>query len=147
MSVPGLSHQLAPLAPSRFQVVNASRPIEVVFDANGPGGALRMRVSQEGRRPEFFSRVQLAPPKPEQLADYVGEYYSDELEVTYRLVLEDGSLYVRHRNAPNTALQPTVPDHFRVRGLVISFARDQNRRVSSMSVNAGRVRNIRFVRR
>ena len=147
MSVPGLSHQLAPLAPSRFQVVNASRPIEVVFDANGPGGALRMRVSQEGRKPELFSRVRLAPPKPEQLADYAGEYYSDELEAAYKLVVEEGRLYFRHRNAPNAALQPAAPDHFRVRGLAISFARDQNRRVSSMSVNAGRVRNIRFVRR
>jgi hypothetical protein len=34
-----------------------------------------------------------------------------------------------------------------VRGLAISFARDQNRRVSSMSVKAGGVRNIRFLRR
>lgn len=147
MSVPGLSNQLAPLAPSRFQVVNASRPIEVVFDANGPGGALRMRVSQEGRKPEFFSRVQFVSPKPEQLADYVGEYYSDELEAAYKLIVEEGRLYFRHRNAPNAALQPAAPDHFRVRGLAISFARDQNRRVSSMSVNAGRVRNIRFLHR
>jgi CubicO group peptidase (beta-lactamase class C family) len=147
MSVPGLRHQLIPLAPDRFHALNNSSRIQVLFDRNGPARGLRMRVSQEGRKPEVFERVEFVSPTAQQLAEYAGDYYSDELECTYQVVLREGSLYLDHRNAPTTALQPTVADHFRLRGLAISFARDRSSRVSSLSVNAGRVRNIRFVRK
>jgi hypothetical protein len=43
-------------------------------------------------------------------------------------------------------LLPAGPDQFRVGSLLLHFERDANGNVSGFTVQAGRVRNIRFLR-
>ena len=102
-------------------------------------------------KPIAFESVQLVTPTAVQLAEYIGEYRSDEVQASYKIVLEDGRLYLRHENEykdyPKNPLQPTTSDSFTVRGLNIQFIRDTNRQISAFSLNAGRVKNIKFVKR
>jgi hypothetical protein len=115
--------------------------------------ALFAEWSQE---PDTFQAIEVVSPTPEQLADYAGDYYSDELQVTYKLVLEDGKLYARHcpgrvstghRNAPPDPLKPGLCDVLRLPIATLDFVRNDKGVVSGFALNAGRVRNVRFVKK
>ena len=89
----------------------------------------------------------LPPLSVKQLADYAGTYYSDELEATFVVLVQGGRLAVRRglqREA--TPLEPDSTDQFRLAGMTVRFNRDANGRINGMSVQAGRVQNIRFVK-
>jgi CubicO group peptidase (beta-lactamase class C family) len=90
-----------------------------------------------------------APPTltPAQLAEYAGAYESEELKVTYTLTVVDGKLYYQRRRAPRTALSPARKDVFVAGGLGFNFLRDEASRISGFTLDAGRVRNLRFVKK
>ena len=85
-------------------------------------------------------------PSPHQLAEYVGDYYSDELQATYKIISEGGKLNLKRKNGPILPLAPTLKDQFAAGPANLNFIRDEQNRVSGFTVNAGRVTNIRFVR-
>jgi hypothetical protein len=88
-----------------------------------------------------------------ELDRVVGEYYSDELEVTYAITRSGDSLVLRRPNRPDTRLQPVDRDTFLVGGdamasmLSLHFERSGDAPPPSFTVGAGRVTNIRFRRR
>ena len=82
----------------------------------------------------------------EELARFVGEYYSNELGVTYRLELDGGELFFRHKGAPETALRAQRDDRFRAGGWMVEFERDDARQVTGFAISSGRARGIRFAR-
>jgi CubicO group peptidase (beta-lactamase class C family) len=82
-----------------------------------------------------------------QLAGYVGDYYSDELEVTYRVVLENGKLLMKYRQVVNGELMPMAQDVFKLYGVVsVQFIRDDRNQVSGFVPQNGGARNIRFLK-
>ena len=84
---------------------------------------------------------------PTQLAGYAGDYYSDELQVTYRVVLENGKLFVKYRQVINGELTPTARDTFKLYGVVsIRFIRDNRDQISGFVPQNGGARNIRFAK-
>jgi len=94
-------------------------------------------------------RVELVTPGPEQLAEYGGSYYSEELGTSYEIVVQDGALFARHRRYDDVALTPGPQDEFSgelwfLRG--IRFTRGPDDRVTGFLVTSGRVRNLRFDR-
>ncbi|MGD8868941.1 MAG: serine hydrolase domain-containing protein [Gemmatimonadales bacterium] len=82
-------------------------------------------------------------PGAAQLAVYAGSYYSEELDATWDLVVKQDSLYLIGIADPFAAV---APDEFRLGGLALHFERDAQGRVVGLSVDAGRVREIAFVR-
>lgn len=80
----------------------------------------------------------------EELAVYAGAYYSEELDVVYRLRVEADSLRVVVGKAFDEALAPMEPDVFRVFGITFRFQRDSDSRAASFMLDAGRVKNLRF---
>jgi CubicO group peptidase (beta-lactamase class C family) len=96
--------------------------------------------------PEEKPKEKWAPP-PKQLEEYQGEYFSEELQVTFRLGLKEGKLYFVHRNASRTPLLPTLKDNFSGMGLSVQFIRDREKKISAFTLNAERVKNLRFNRK
>lgn len=83
-----------------------------------------------------------------ELAAYDGDYYSDEVDATYRLAVIGDSLVLSSRHIPRQSLAAVGPDSFRARnGMTLHFERDPGGAPTAFTVEAGRVRNIRFVRR
>jgi CubicO group peptidase (beta-lactamase class C family) len=82
----------------------------------------------------------------EQLAVYAGDYYSEELDVTYRLRVEGDTLRLFLGNWLDSPLVPSESDTFRARFLTFRFMRDSAKRASGFLLDAGRVRNLRFER-
>ncbi len=85
-------------------------------------------------------------PTPEELAEYVGSYRSDEAEATYTVAIDDGALAIRDRYGEGFQLDPTYPDAFRGRGSTYIFRRDAAGRVTGLSLGEGRVWDLRFER-
>jgi hypothetical protein len=81
------------------------------------------------------------------LSAFAGSYHSDEVDATYRLSLDNGRLLLNGHHIPAELLVPAGPDTFRAGPLTLHFERSTpGGLASSFTVEAGRVRNIRFVR-
>jgi CubicO group peptidase (beta-lactamase class C family) len=92
------------------------------------------------------------PPKPltlttEQLTEYTGAYYSEELDSTYRIALEDGKLSIKLRNASRGSLSSQAKDEFRLSGATFNFSRNDQRQITGFALNGGRSKGIQFVRK
>jgi len=89
----------------------------------------------------------------EQLAAYVGDYWSEELQVMYSVRIQNGELTVGHRFSGLGKLRPTGLDRFNSdsrKGVpvasIIEFTRDPASAVNGMKVTGGRVRHLQFTR-
>jgi CubicO group peptidase (beta-lactamase class C family) len=82
----------------------------------------------------------------EQLTEYTGIYFSDELDATYRVVIEDGKLFIKARNAQRSSLVPLKKDEFRQFGSTFNFTRNAQGRLSGLVLNGGRSKGIQFVK-
>ncbi len=80
----------------------------------------------------------------ERLEDLTGNFYSDELDVTFTLAVKEGRLYFVHKNAPTRLLRLLEPDRFSGGGFEIRFQRDEAKNVTSFTLSTGRVKNLRF---
>jgi len=147
MNAFGLPVQLAPLSATRFRSVAAPVEMEIEFHRSQAQQPWAMQVRIEGQPPAEYEAVPLATPAPTQLAEYAGEYFSKELNVTYTLKLEGDKLNYQLARAPQTSLSPTIKDTFVAGALQFNFLRDRQQRISGFTINAGRVRNLRFVRK
>jgi hypothetical protein len=96
----------------------------------------------------------------EQLNPYVGDYWSTELGVAYRLGIADGGLKLaalldgagtlRTNNLPFKQLfSPTAADEFAIEKtpFAIHFQRDSSQLVRGFTLDAGRTRGMTFSRR
>ncbi|HWM90522.1 MAG TPA: serine hydrolase domain-containing protein, partial [Thermoanaerobaculia bacterium] len=127
-----------PLSTSLFLVENGSK---LDFIPNG----LRVLTPDGDTVP--FDRVAEAVPTAAQLAEYVGDYTSDEAEVTWKVAMEEGKLVIKWRPDTVVALKPLYADAFHTEnGFLIRFFRKEGK-ISELSVGLTRVRDLRFERR
>jgi len=83
-----------------------------------------------------------------ELQAFVGEYYSDELESTYRVAADGASLRLRRGvQRQLLALQPGPKDEFRMTGSTIRFRRGPDGAIIGLVVNADRTRGLVFEKR
>jgi CubicO group peptidase (beta-lactamase class C family) len=104
----------------------------------------RVIQTDEGRR-EYVPRVAVDSTRL-RLADYVGWYRSDELDVEYEVLEHQGGLALRLRPGDPVGLVPIYPDGFRSAGRTVRFMRGRDGAVVGFRVFAGRVRDLRFTR-
>ncbi len=133
-----------PLSADRFLV--PERDKELVFtstDNERPG----IRVRRDGYDEERLIPVTPADPSPETLADYTGDYASDEAETRLRIEVDDGQLYAKRRPADRFELEAIYPEAFEADDLgLLRFTRDDDGKVDGLSFSRGRVYGIRFQR-
>lgn len=85
-------------------------------------------------------------PVVADLAQFEGAYFSDELETRYWLEANEGSLQLRIGWNAVVDLSPVARDRFKGSWFEIGFLRDPSGRVSSLVVDSGRVKGLRFER-
>ena len=103
------------------------------------------------------------PPSPQRAArtdtafaaetnvDYqglAGDYYSEEVDATYRVTYRDGKLSYSGHHIPTQVLVPIGPDTFRAGDLTVRFERSApGATATAFTIGAGRALNFRFQRR
>lgn len=94
-------------------------------------------------RPKARKTLALSDKKS---AEFVGVYYSAELNVTYRISRQDDQLFLSVDNQPKVAMKPSGKDAFS-KPFKLFFRRDEHKRVVGFTVDAGRVTKLKFTRR
>ncbi len=119
---------------------------EVIFEKDKSGKVTRFLLRQ-GSEEMPAKRIEALILKPEQLKEYIGDYYSEELGTTYTLVVDQGKLIAQHRRNEDSVLSPTVIDEFAGSNWYfgkVQFTRAKNKRISGFRLSGSRVRNLRF---
>jgi hypothetical protein len=109
--------------------------------------AMRLTLRVTDTPQQVLERFKPVNPSAEDLAQYVGEYTSNELEATYRFTVKEGKLRLAINWQDPAVLVPTVRDEFQGPfGTSTVFRRDAGGNITGCDVFAGRVRNMTFAR-
>ncbi|MDQ1317396.1 MAG: hypothetical protein QG588_1048, partial [Candidatus Poribacteria bacterium] len=120
--------------------------ILISFQRDEAGKVMQLTIRQYGQD-QIAKRIETVHITPEQLAEFTGDYYSDELGTTYTMVIKDGNLVSQHRRHEDAQLAPATKDQF-VGGKwwfgQVSFTRGEDHKVNGFNLTGERVRNLRF---
>lgn len=130
-----------PLGGGRFRTDGRT---EVRFEGDGPNPT-RMVVRTPGGSGTFV-RADTAALDAAKLAEYAGDYRSDEIETTHTWKVEKGQLVVSAGYRRLGVLEPSYRDGFTRGGAVIDVIRDKKGKITGYLVESGRVRHLRFTR-
>lgn len=133
--------KMTPLSDTNFFVEAYGQP--VAFVRNDSGTVTNMLY--RGINAPRLDPADLAQT-PARLAEYVGDYWSEELRIATRLELHDGKLAVHERSGDWSVFLPTDRDRFDVGQVSFEFTRNPAGEVTGVLVSAGRVRNLRYLR-
>jgi CubicO group peptidase (beta-lactamase class C family) len=145
-AVNGMRFRIGPVSATEFREFQVPVRIDVKFENRGEGARPLMRISIDRRKSQVFEPVNLVTPTPSQLADYAGEYYSDEAQATYKIGVENNRLEVTTRRNRKFVLSPAIKDEFLSGNFNFDFTRDQQNRVTGFLLDTGPSINVRFVR-
>lgn len=133
--------RIVPLGGGRYRAGNGT---ELRFEGDA-GSPSRMIVRTAGET-ATFTRADSAALSPAALAEYAGDYRSDEVDAVHTWKVEKGQLVLYVNGRRLGVLEPTYRDGFVRGGTVIDVQRDTKGRVAGFVVEAGRVRHLRFTR-
>lgn len=91
-------------------------------------------------------RIESVTLTDEQLKEYVGDYYSDELQTAYNIYFKDRKPFVKIPNYPEVELKIAGKDVFDGR-FIISFQRSEADKIRGFLLDGGRVKRLRFAKR
>ena len=94
----------------------------------------------EGEAPEEWA------PTAEDLEDFAGRFFSEEIETFYTFAVEEGDLVMHQRRLDSATLTPGERDNFSGGSMSFAFERDRNGQVIGFYVSNGRTRDVRFGR-
>jgi CubicO group peptidase (beta-lactamase class C family) len=166
----GPGYALSPLGQNRFKVVGA--PVEIVFVPPIAGGRMQVKVISGGKTRRTLDAVQTETLTSAQLAEFTGEYVSDELGgATYTLSIKEGKLVMGVRSGITVfgdrgqvlavtqafwsktpkaiLLTPLFADAFEFVGeeiRVVRFTRNQQNAISGFTLSNRVARGLRFDR-
>ena len=140
--VAGTGVELKPLSDTRFRPVGQA--VEIRLEPVGAGAMRWIDVPDSGAKPIAYERAEEFKPTPAQLADYVGQYQSDEIEPNYRMAIRDDRLVLERMKSGPSPLAPAIKDLFTNPLGNIRFVRDSQGKVTGFILNRGRILNFRF---
>lgn len=135
--------ELFPESERKFFVKGAD--VQVSFQ-RGLTGKVILTVHDEDQNLRALKFEPLAL-SVDQLTEYTGNYYSEELGTTYTFVVNDGQLVAQHRRHEDIKLMPEQADAF-FSGVwffgQVKFMRDQSKRITGLKVSNERATNLHF---
>jgi hypothetical protein len=132
-------YEMMPISDLRFRMQLTGMIIEFSPDTT----YVTTFVGQDGETK--FIRTEGFKPDKELILGYVGTYQSEELEVLYRLFLDDdGQLTLKFLKSEPHTLKPHMQDVFVGNFGTLRFQRDDNMIISGFTITSGRIRNLAF---
>lgn len=135
--------KLIPTTQNTFRIDEWNGKIKIEYISNG-----KTQLTVIDGSKETYFKVEKWTPNKEELSNFKGDYWSDELETVYHLIVKDENLTVQHRWLGEIPLEPVTNDFFKTdRGFYVKFNRNEDGDISSLSVNSGRTLNVIFHRK
>ena len=127
--------------PSRPGVFSGPQDEEARFELTN--GGMRMKLSTRDEAERVLERIDPIKPNAVELAEYTGDYYSDEFLATYKIRVRDGRLTMTIGWNEPEELEPAIADEFRGTGVLLRFVL-KNGNVTGFEANAGGMRDMWF---
>ena len=105
-----------------------------------------VEASESEKATEPDESIKSEPLSPERLTEFEGDYYTEELDTTYAIVMHEDGLVAQHRRHDDIVLT-YANGHFRGDAWFfpeIHFIRDNTGRVTGFRLTGNRVRNLHF---
>jgi CubicO group peptidase (beta-lactamase class C family) len=135
--------QLAPIDSSHFQSIDAVYNYDIEF----PDRSTQMVVKvNAGKGLEIFTLQKLLAATSQSSTDYIGSYYSAELDSSYKITLEEDKLSVKCKGSPPFYLKSIGENLFFAEGDRFEFIRDEQERVIGFDLCGDRVRRLHFTK-
>ncbi len=127
----------------RIDVVDA----RIVFEVDEDGQAPALTLFQNGEHRAMRLEDEDEVPRPDP-TEFVGRYFSAELETFYALSVEDDALVLRHRRFGPVTLHHKQDDAFQAAFplATVDFMRDEDGRVTGLKAGNQRTRDVWFER-
>jgi hypothetical protein len=131
------------------------------FEPSHKGVSRKLLVSREEYLfgfPMMFEAIEETNLGVAELSAYAGYYWSDELRVSYTVVIREGQLWLKELigadgivhggTIRSNVFRPVLPDEFDLSGapILIRFTRDGKHNVTGFILNGFGERNIIFTR-
>jgi len=126
--------QLKPASENAF-LTTASNRIEL-----SPNGLLTISPEKDS---VYYTKVEAAELDEKSMQEYVGKYYSEEVEVTHYVELKNGKLFLTLKPRFEYQLTPTYKDGFDIPDGVVYFERE-NHKIINFKISVDRARNVEF---
>jgi CubicO group peptidase (beta-lactamase class C family) len=144
--------EIYPSSDSSFFVNFAD--LKFIFGKDSKGETAKVTIIQDNQKfPLKFLGTQAFPLKAEQLSQYSGNYYSEEINTTYPVIVKDNKLFIKFpqslaqfcRNNPEAELVSEYADYFASPLSGFHFTRNAQNEISGFILkDVGRVRNLVF---
>ena len=134
--------KLVPIGDNRFRVEGF--PVVHTFGPDRNSGYIASSLLP-GRSTVTFERKAPFTATKSSLTDYAGEYFSDEMNSTWRVEASDSTIRLATGTSEGITARPVFDDTFVSGQLVFEFVRS-GRRITGLRVTHPRARRIGFVR-
>ncbi len=140
--------ELAPLGGDRFRMLGVGVAVEISFEPAGSPRPRKMVTVIGGGEPSEAEYFEQAATSAEGLERYAGGFSCDELGVAYTLAVEGEELVVGMPRGGRHPFERQLGEIFTSAetGVVLEFEIGRRGKVNGFTLDAGRVRNLRFVR-
>ncbi|MDE2653619.1 MAG: serine hydrolase [Gemmatimonadota bacterium] len=140
--------EIVPTSDSTFSLLAVEASITFLRGEDGAvnGAILHQNGDQRATRLADDGAAEEWAPTTEDLADFAGRFYSEELETFYDLAVEEGELVMNQRRLGRVPLTPGDEDSFSGGGFSFAFERDRNGEVIGFYLSNVRTRDVRFGR-
>jgi hypothetical protein len=136
--------ELQPVSETKYYIEMIGA--HVTFTKDKAGEVTGMTLHQ-GNRDIKGKRLEESVLSTDQMEEYAGEYYSEELRAIYTLSVDKGKLYAQIGKKDKIELSVTKEDAFAGSMFTGTFERNADGLIAGFSLDAGRVKNLQFVRK
>ena len=139
--------EIVPTSDSTFRLLAVEASVTFLRDPEGDVEGLTLHQNGDNHATRLEDdEAEAWEPRAEDLADFAGRFFSEELETFYAFTVEDGSLVLHQRRLDRAELEPGEEDQFSGGGLSFAFERDRNGQVIGFYISNVRTRDVRFGR-
>ena len=138
--------KISPTSLRHYRSVGTPFEICIEFEIHSPPSPVLMNIHIDGGQPHVLEKIDIVPLDTEQLTDYLGDYYSEELCQHFQFLKECDSLILDRKNSKREGLEVVSRDLLKSVHHSFEFIRNANNEVLGFNLGAGRVKNIHFVK-
>ena len=138
----GNESSLAPISPNEFKMLGVDVDLRVIFSESNKKRLMTVIINDD----EPIISHEFTPPNYEvsDLKEFVGDYFSPELNTTYKAVLKNDKLTFTHARASDFEISAAKSDLFLFENYSFMFERNDNKQLTGFRISAGRVQNLWF---
>jgi CubicO group peptidase (beta-lactamase class C family) len=144
--------EIYPSSDTSFFVTFAD--VKFIFSKNTNGETVKVTIIQDGQKfPLKYLGTNVFPLKSEQLSQFAGDFYSEEISASYPVLFKENKLYVKFpqslaqfcKGNPEAELISEHADYFASPVSSFQFTRNAQNEISGFILkDVGRVRNLVF---